>query len=459
MVGALLILITASLVLNHHYTNTPVIKWHEPVNRFRQSDGGSIVLHSGIVEKKELLLSKLLLCRDEMLFIDDGRLLNTSQPLFINNWTTDKCLDDDGVLLNKHVRRVTSIQAEEADWVSCAQQVDQTALEVQKKIDWIFLSCPSYPMPKDPVVLLENSIRRYDPNIFHLLVVDSESHCGKGFWCLLDAATRFRQEALLTNTTTWWRMEFQVDPGKSTSTYAQQLFQLLGNDGDECENTTVVPYKLGELAPKLRHGTISDSRYFRPNTRPNDFLIDIAARVRHAIVVPHSTSRPFVLLVLRSTSSRRLAGTRTGTATEIVLALLRCSLPLRIIDLSFAPVVDQIEWFSQALVVIGMHGAGLTNLVWMKKGSTVIEIAAGYGWARYVDENGTCHQSDNESVKYKKADYFNLAKRFRIKHNLIHPVYAIPQRPGRDANPIHKSMFYVDADSVALATQNAFFDT
>lgn len=42
-------------------------------------------------------------------------------------------------------------------------------------------------------------------------------------------------------------------------------------------------------------------------------------------------------------------------------------------DLSFT---EQIELFRSAACVIGVHGAGLTNVVWMNPGSTVIELTA-----------------------------------------------------------------------------------
>ena len=57
------------------------------------------------------------------------------------------------------------------------------------------------------------------------------------------------------------------------------------------------------------------------------------------------------------TSRRKIAGARTGSATEIVEALLKEGLHVRVMNLERASVADQIAWYHAADVVIGMHGA------------------------------------------------------------------------------------------------------
>ena len=46
------------------------------------------------------------------------------------------------------------------------------------------------------------------------------------------------------------------------------------------------------------------------------------------------------------------------------------------IDAAGLEVIDQIVFFSKARLIIGIHGAGLTNMVWMQPGSHVVEIVA-----------------------------------------------------------------------------------
>jgi hypothetical protein len=48
--------------------------------------------------------------------------------------------------------------------------------------------------------------------------------------------------------------------------------------------------------------------------------------------------------------------------------------PARLIDAATMSPRDQIQSFSSACAVVGQHGAGLANMVWMPAGSTVIEI-------------------------------------------------------------------------------------
>jgi hypothetical protein len=297
----------------------------------------------------------------------------------------------------------------------------------------------------------------------------------------------------------------------------KELFSLLGNDDDDDASvaegkddngagggatTTTLSLRhsgwwpqrrlwhlLEQRVPMLQTGPIVHSFHFRPHTLPNKALMDVADRVVRLVVqrkqrrqqrrrseletvAPPSSITPFVLLVLRSGASRRLAGRATGTAAEIVQALLDQSLSVRVIDLAEASVYDQMTWFRAATVVIGMHGAGLTNLVWMDHGRrrhgrrrtaavTLIEIAASYGWGRYLevptkDDNGTvvCRRRRDVSPLYMKADFYNLARRFGVRHVLVHPVYSsVELQPNN--NPIQKEVFYVDAPALAATAKLA----
>jgi hypothetical protein len=72
---------------------------------------------------------------------------------------------------------------------------------------------------------------------------------------------------------------------------------------------------------------------------------------------------------------------------------------------------------------------------------TLINIAASYGWGKYLDANGACQRMAGMGIAplYMKADFYNLARRFRVRHVLVHPVYSAIGRPG---NPIDKAVFY-----------------
>jgi Glycosyltransferase 61 len=316
-----------------------------------------------------------------------------------------------------------------------------------------------------------------------------------------------------------WRLEYQNQTGFSD--YAQQLFALLGSssdddhyndddhdttdtdgpdyndedddddDGDgennasEEADATIVRLSLRYHALPLLHGLfqqlarrvpgwqtgpIGHSFHFRPQTVPNEALIQVAERIVRRVVVTEpssssSSSPPLVLLILRAGPTRQLAGSTTGTAAEIVHALLDQAFTVRVMDLAAASVADQMAWFHTADLVIGLHGAGLTNLVWMDHdrnraargggGVTLIEIAASYGWGKYLDVNGSCQRMAGMAPLYMKADFYNLARRFRVRHMLVHPVYSAIGRPG---NPIDKAVFYVDATALAATARRALND-
>jgi hypothetical protein len=434
------------------------------------------------------------------------------------------------VLNNSSQSSVATAATTARIWKACAEQDDTTRLDVQKDvIDRLVMICPRYhhytssprrrrppddPLP--PLLVLASPLRTYDDNLFHMLVMRNNrpefAGRGRDLWCHLHAVTQFIVEETGGGAQSHirWRLDYRNQTGHSN--YMKELLALLASDDNDDDDdasvaegkeddgaggraTTILSLRhsgwwpqrriwqlLERRVPMLKTGPIVHSFHFRPNTLPNKALMDVADRVVQLVVqnkqkrrqrrpatVPPST--PFVLLVLRSGGSRRLAGRAMGTAAEIVRALLDQSLPVRVIDLAEASVYDQITWFHAATVAIGMHGAGLTNLVWMDHGRrrprrtaavTLIEIAASYGWGRYLeaatkdDDNGTmvCRRRMDVSPLYMKADFYNLARRFGVRHVLIHPVYSsVELQPNN--NPIQKEVFYVDAPALAATAKLA----
>lgn len=435
------------------------------LNETHQYDYGMVTIHKGLSVSEERL-SAVLLCRpnSSSLFREN----NTSTLL--SNWTTEECLDErqDKKIPNVHVRSVKSLMANESQWVACASQYDQSLLDIRSyKNDTFEPSCPSYPEPgTNEHALLKVPIHNFDSNIFHMMVIR-----GRPLWCVLDAVTRFAAQAKSKGTK--WTVEYQVGPDRHSSRYVERLFYSLSSDNDTIindESITTTSYELTgnlslwENSLVVAHGT------FRPNTRFSQWFADTSQRVCHQVLAPadygngnnatlfEKPKGPFVLLVLRSTKKRKLAGAETGTATEIVLALLDRSLPVYILDSAEASIEEQILLFESATVVIGMHGAGLTNLIWMRPGeSVIIEVAASYGWAKYVDKEGRCIVMQEEPENYKKGGYRNLAQRFGVRHELFHPVYA--SRPADFPwNTIEKYVFYVDANALADLAERVFND-
>lgn len=405
----------------------------------------SLALHSGISNNPGLK-SLLLLC-GPVTRTDDFKIVS-----MLNHWNlTGPC--------PSATKNVSFLQNEPFGkrWKQCADQaVDPTILEVQNDTDALELRCPQYTSsPPSANIWLTSPLRDYHSNIYHMMVMSHKKGRGRDLWCFLDAALRFGEAQ--HSDTRRWRMEYRNETKESR--YAQALFELLGSDtsSDFSSSThlTLRDPPGGHLPPVA----ISHSFHFRPKTEPNIGLMDIASRVVRKVTsnvsLEDNMETPFVLLILRSNNERKVAGSNHGTATELVEALLSHSLHVRVMDLAYATVADQIAWFAAADVVIGMHGAGLTNLVWMntKRPATLLEIAASYGWGNYLDDDWKCHRA-RQYPHYMKADFYNLAKRFNIRHQLLHPVYSsFTIRPSY--NPINKKVFYVDANALARSAMLA----
>lgn len=428
-----------------------------------QTGYGSVTIHGGLSVSDERL-SAALLCRPNSSSIHEITMMY--------NWTTQECFDEQNGGPNVNVASAKSLMANNTLWVDCASQYNQSLLDIHdspSKYDTFEpVSCPFYPEPNasDPRhVLLKVPMHDFNSNIFHQMAIR-----GRPLWCIFQAVTHFASQATCQNVT--WTVEYKVDPGMHRSRYVERLFHSLSSHDDDSNNDTtallndpdidMTPYELeGNLS--LENTLVVAHGKFRPNTQFSPWLADISLQVRRQVLSGDNASHnipkePFVLFVPRATKKRRLAGAETGTATEIVLALRKRDLSVHVMDSAVASIEDQLKMFETATVVVSMHGAGLTNLIWMRpRESVVIEVAASYGWARYLDTNGTCAIMQGEPENYKKGGYYNLARRFGVKYELVHPVYA-SRPPDSPFNPVGKLVYYVDSDALADVAENAFND-
>lgn len=71
--------------------------------------------------------------------------------------------------------------------------------------------------------------------------------------------------------------------------------------------------------------------------------------------------------------SRKSASVRRLVNDQQARALL-CSLGFRVLECERLTLRQQVQEFSSADIVVGLHGAGLTNIIYSPKGSHVIEI-------------------------------------------------------------------------------------
>ena len=115
---------------------------------------------------------------------------------------------------------------------------------------------------------------------------------------------------------------------------------------------------------------------------------------------------------------------------------------------------EQVVETLDADVVIGVHGAALTNVIFAKPGARVFEVSFRNHWhcdlvcARHRDGTlGLDEKCADVDIAYHKADYRNLCVAFGKRHC---EVPALGGGPYVGANPISWGRVLVDARALAL---------
>jgi capsular polysaccharide biosynthesis protein len=131
---------------------------------------------------------------------------------------------------------------------------------------------------------------------------------------------------------------------------------------------------------------------------------------------------PLRLYISRSDTEQR----RVDDEDRLVAML--DTLGFTCLTLSGRPLDEQIDLFSRAEVVVGPHGGGLSNLVWCRPGTAVVEL--------YAND-------------YVNPVFWGLSENLQIRH---HHVIGHPATPGL---PRSYGAMVVDHDSVLRLTERA----
>ena len=152
--------------------------------------------------------------------------------------------------------------------------------------------------------------------------------------------------------------------------------------------------------------------------------------------VNHVSDESIVLIVQRE--YRRLADSETGEFSTIIDALCAMGLPVHVANLGVLSPAEQTKLLRRTSVLIGVHGADLTNMLYMGVKSTVIEVTLRYGWCcDPVTESSIGNDAPpciTEPCKpYHKVDYLNMAHALGFNYFYFDAEYIDPPFGG---NPI-----------------------
>ena len=132
---------------------------------------------------------------------------------------------------------------------------------------------------------------------------------------------------------------------------------------------------------------------------------------KHALSLVKYKIESFLELSLAKSgkSSKRIIVSRGSSTTRRWLNENECinlldTLNFKLIDPSKLSLSQQVEAFSNAEIILGPHGAGLTNIMFCNPGTKVIEI-----------------RSQEQGGEYSSATcYEELSSIFGVKHHIFH---------------------------------------
>jgi len=330
--------------------------------------------------------------------------------------------------------------------------------------------------------LVIESSRKGHWNLFHELVIEA----GPNTWCVLDILSKYlgQSERSVKEIVIYEPHTFRdnIQFGFLAS-LLESLSSVVTRFSDKKKFmnyvTTKLPFRADITKMEVTGSSLGNSvtpSYLKnlPDLKPFTQLIALSSRVKDlTFKITNGTNHvpdrkqhrskmhcmDCILIIQRDEYHRRMVGTNTGTFTEIVLELLKYDLPIQIATLEGLSAVEQMQLFSNARIVIAVHGAALTNLIWMRPHhSAVVEVLVNHGWGVHFtspdDVTLECVRPCNEN--YFKFDYFNLARLWSVHHAYIKSEFSSPLVFNEDLTNsmsqtkyLLRGLFYIDSQMLA----------
>ena len=209
--------------------------------------------------------------------------------------------------------------------------------------------------------------------------------------------------------------------------YKKSIFKdidklIIGND----KLKPIFEYLLQKLKIKLEIKIIKNKIYFFKNSvfTINNNFEKINNLYRNAFYDDklNATRKIFI--------SRKDASSRTITNEDELINFLK-NKDFEIINLSEKKFIDQVKIFNSAKLIVAMHGAGLTNLLFCKSNAKVIEITKNFVDYLNTDDPIYMKLNDKKNIDWftkKNSSDYNLYTRsmynyFSKQNNLEHFFY------------------------------------
>ncbi|GAU40437.1 hypothetical protein TSUD_397560 [Trifolium subterraneum] len=152
----------------------------------------------------------------------------------------------------------------------------------------------------------------------------------------------------------------------------------------------------------IKHGQMIINPKLLPNPKTlldfHEFLESAYMKEKTPLIFPNNKDKPILTLVSRKGASREILN-----QDEVIKLAEDIGFDVHVLESSIdSTVADAFRLIYSSNVMLGVHGAGLTNLVFLKQGSVLVQVVPiGLEWASETYYNKPTKSLGVEYVEYK----------------------------------------------------------
>lgn len=131
------------------------------------------------------------------------------------------------------------------------------------------------------------------------------------------------------------------------------------------------------MNPKSVHSRHDALESFKRDICSN-LKVDQTGEPNKVLLIERSPMDPYFMTSskIRGGGTSRRSILNHGELTSTIRSMVRAPFEFHNLQLENISLKEQIHYFDRALIVVGQHGAGLANCVWMRRKSIVIELSS-----------------------------------------------------------------------------------